>query len=271
MAATRTELAIYKGLAALLVVVVLAAVLWPVFPGRGRPYAIRTACLSNVKQIGTSTMIYMGDHDEWLPAIRSSAGPTAVGWAGRIADYTKNPDLFVDRVEIEDLDETERRQPRVSYALNANAADFPDAATRSPAHPDRSVLFYEVSGARQGRDRELKPTLALSPAGDGTADGILDTIDPNVAPLARPATGPLDNSGIDPKSVARHKGLSNFAFLDSHAKAFAPAAVSAGANAIGPKDPQSKAGCRRADLPDLPRPCAEGAANGTHPATFSLR
>jgi prepilin-type N-terminal cleavage/methylation domain-containing protein/prepilin-type processing-associated H-X9-DG protein len=48
------------------IIAILAAILFPVF-SRAREQARKTACLSNLKQIGTALMMYAQDWDESLP------------------------------------------------------------------------------------------------------------------------------------------------------------------------------------------------------------
>lgn len=254
---TRTERAIYQGLAITVAVGLVGAVLWPVF-ANGRPYNYRTSCLTNVKMLGTGLAIYLTDSDEILPYARSVNGPTAVGWGERLFPYVKDRDRFKDSLET---------GATISYAMNANAVTTPKTA--SPAAPERTVLLFEIANARPGRGGELHSTLRLSPVGDGAAGGFLDSTDPEIEPIVRPATGPLLNSGLDATSEPRHKGRSIFGFLDSHARAFLPTEVSAGANARRPLTDATPSGCTRPDLPGRSRPCAEGVV-GKITATFSF-
>lgn len=52
------------------IIAILAAILFPVF-ARARESARRTACLSNVKQMGTAWMMYVQDYDESFPPSNS--------------------------------------------------------------------------------------------------------------------------------------------------------------------------------------------------------
>src|SRR5688572_19869786 len=66
-------------------VVVLAAVMFPVFE-QAKIAALRTSSLSNLKQIGTGTMIYCADYDERLPL-----GPD---WMDALVPYTKTEAIY---------------------------------------------------------------------------------------------------------------------------------------------------------------------------------
>jgi prepilin-type N-terminal cleavage/methylation domain-containing protein/prepilin-type processing-associated H-X9-DG protein len=62
------------------IIAILAAILFPVF-AKAREKARQTACLSNVKQLGTATMMYAQDYDEQLPF---GCGPR-ISWGGVFA------------------------------------------------------------------------------------------------------------------------------------------------------------------------------------------
>lgn len=49
------------------IIAILAAILFPVFM-QAKAAAKKTACLSNMKQIGMAMMLYSGDHDDMAPA-----------------------------------------------------------------------------------------------------------------------------------------------------------------------------------------------------------
>ena len=51
------------------IIAILAAILFPVF-AKAREKARQTACLSNLKQLGTAMMMYTIDFDDQLPATR---------------------------------------------------------------------------------------------------------------------------------------------------------------------------------------------------------
>jgi len=59
------------------IIAILAAILFPVF-ARAREKARQTSCLSNVKQIGTSMMMYVQDYDETFP--KTYWGSTSYYW-----------------------------------------------------------------------------------------------------------------------------------------------------------------------------------------------
>lgn len=78
------------------IIAILAAILFPAF-ARARENARRTSCLSNLKQTGLGTMMYVQDYDETFPLYA-----TTVAWLdypftpfqGLIHPYTKNYQIF---------------------------------------------------------------------------------------------------------------------------------------------------------------------------------
>jgi prepilin-type N-terminal cleavage/methylation domain-containing protein/prepilin-type processing-associated H-X9-DG protein len=72
------------------IIAILAAILFPVF-AQAKAAAKKTSCLSNVKQIGTATMLYANDYDSWIPA---SNGFHGYLFATYLQPYAKNRGIF---------------------------------------------------------------------------------------------------------------------------------------------------------------------------------
>lgn len=70
----RTAFTLIELLVVIAIIGLLAAILFPVF-ARARENARRTACLSNIKQIGLGVMQYAADFDEKLPDYKGGATP----------------------------------------------------------------------------------------------------------------------------------------------------------------------------------------------------
>jgi prepilin-type N-terminal cleavage/methylation domain-containing protein/prepilin-type processing-associated H-X9-DG protein len=68
------------------IIAILAAILFPVF-ARAREMGRRTSCISNLRQMGTATFLYMQDYDEKYP---HWDGP----WSFLIMPYVKNEQIF---------------------------------------------------------------------------------------------------------------------------------------------------------------------------------
>lgn len=83
------------------IIAILAAILFPVF-GRAREQARKSACLSNLKQLATATLMYTQDYDESFPNA-NWIGPEAFppNWyfgqslKTLLQPYVKNTSVFV--------------------------------------------------------------------------------------------------------------------------------------------------------------------------------
>src|SRR6266542_3391406 len=76
------------------IIAILAAILFPVF-AQAREKARMSACVSNLRQIGTALMMYVQDYDETYPYIRfhgdtAEKGRRTYVWKNAIAPYLKN-------------------------------------------------------------------------------------------------------------------------------------------------------------------------------------
>ena len=100
---SRSAFTLIELLVMIAIIAILAAILFPVF-AQARAKARQTACLSNMKQMGTAMMMYAQDYDEGLPAwnwglITAAAFPTwdtpPFYWDNVLLPYVKsgNPGL----------------------------------------------------------------------------------------------------------------------------------------------------------------------------------
>lgn len=82
------------------IIAILAAILFPVF-AQAKKAAKTTTAISNLKQIGTGTMMYVADCDDvyFLRRVNGS-GPTGLpgelSWKQVLYPYTKNTQIFTD-------------------------------------------------------------------------------------------------------------------------------------------------------------------------------
>jgi prepilin-type N-terminal cleavage/methylation domain-containing protein/prepilin-type processing-associated H-X9-DG protein len=120
------------------IIAILAAILFPVF-ARARAAARRAAGISNLKQIGTATMMYIQDYDERFPFYDwgvmscnesgNAGGPnttsgnsplfefySASAWCNSLQPYVKNLGIFQDP--------SDRRQWQPGYCINFPQANF---------------------------------------------------------------------------------------------------------------------------------------------------
>jgi len=82
------------------IISILASILFPVF-ARAREQARKSACLSNLKQIGLAVMMYVQDYDETYPVAYlatpssdSMSGYSASYWFNTLQPYTKNRQVW---------------------------------------------------------------------------------------------------------------------------------------------------------------------------------
>lgn len=104
----RAAFTLIELLVVIAIIAILAAILFPVF-AQAREAARQTTCLSNLKQIGTATMMYVQDFDEtyvpvggtieqrWPTTTRlTSRGRKPFnGWSLNLLPYVKNRDIFL--------------------------------------------------------------------------------------------------------------------------------------------------------------------------------
>ena len=81
------------------IIAILAAILFPVF-AQAKESAKRTVDLSNARQIGIATKLYLGDSDDAMPIFYAYNSDPRAGLAGHkgvevlLLPYSKNKDLF---------------------------------------------------------------------------------------------------------------------------------------------------------------------------------
>ena len=207
------------------IIAILAAILFPVF-AQAREMARKTACLSNLRQIGTAFILYSQDYDERLPDRRdlklslpdgfrpwAPAWPRSdprAGWAAiTLQPYTKNNDIwgcpsltgfFLNTQQVVQKLEDRPDSPVTHYWL---------------WRFDRPTLLCDEFWGKT----ELEAVEDLKPCGNvqaGTPEG------PSEAELAVDPYFPRTIPSV-PKNLkghAVHMGGRNRLFLDSHVKYF---------------------------------------------------
>lgn len=205
---TLVELLIVVGIIAL-----LAALLLPTFM-QARERARRTACLSNLRQIGAALTAYTQDYDGFFPPMRSDSSAVWTGtqdWSGVIASYAPARELFrcptanVPRT-VQDTDHHAR-----GYAMNAllfdhSIRDSPAKSEVGVRFPALTVAVCEFAYRTNLASGWIGYPYALSAPDDGKA------LDPG-------------ERFIGTSGALRHDGGSNFVFVDGHAKWHTPSQV----------------------------------------------
>ncbi len=239
------------------IIAILAAILFPVF-AQAREKARQTSCMSNMKQLGTSIIMYVQDYDEQFPSGRVSPTDTNAqltahhgqGWGGQIYAYVKSGQVFKcpdDSTASKAANGAIPALYPVSYLLNYNIPAFAPAIAAQTA-PASTVLLAECSGAQVNvvTIGEIPPdptTAVFSPSGDGLT--ILTATDTGSNGPVRYETGFTGGYNTEPfpalfnLAAGRHSGGGLYVMGDSHAKYFKPGAVSPGAPAAGSSDAEN--------------------------------
>lgn len=272
------------------IISLLAAIIVPVFAS-AREQSRKTACLSNLRQIGMAVLTYSTDFDETHPTMpNAQLGQiiTNMGWAGRVFPYVKNVGIYhcpSDPTEPAKFPGYDDLAPPVSYGLNMNYSLVPSAS--AAAAPSRTVMAFEVVGdnALITREEEGLSSANVPPqasvVGVGINDGMDDvTVTTYTSKYKKDGSwyatskldnyeAPGDNYSDDFRGKGRHSEGSNFLAADGHVKWLPGKSVSAGGNARRSTDNQASTGCLV--LRDPKAPCAEGTSVGVHRLTFSVR
>lgn len=245
------------------IIAILAAILFPVFQ-KVRENARRTACLSNLKQIGLAVVQYNQDFDEREPNSISQYGD-ASGWAWQVYPYIKSVGAF------QCPDDGGLGSRASSYAYNSNFTINPyntpaggpcgGGANGIPGScngnsladftaPSKTVMLFEVAnsaaydlsnatGAPVSVLHADNETGGASPAGLGIGDNGMFP-DPKGfnsgtgSGSLKYATGYMRYSEQNPSqftgTTGRHTDGSNFLMADTHAKFLRGMQVCAGQN-----------------------------------------
>jgi hypothetical protein len=217
---------VFLGLALMFFFFVGFAILWPM-GGSTREDAKKAACLSNMKQWGTSILIYAEDFDDHLPL--ESASESGAGWAGRLSAYSPKGggSISLCPTEFTDSGGTEKVGDfsRMSYAMNRNLRPF---TLPKIENPKMTVMLFEVNGARAkigipdegvGLKGECWP---VSPVGAGVVGDLVDSVG-KCSPTrvsAVYATGRFEGSATGRTADAmpgRHKDYACYLLADLHA------------------------------------------------------
>jgi len=226
------------------IIAILAAILFPVF-AQARAKARAISCVSNIKQIGTSAMMYAQDYDEVLvPAGNryqhqnsrcfngntNISGVTSwVDWEIPLLTYTKNEQLFAC---------PERSQfGCYGYAMNTDSSDddFPGApsppGTWAPLAATNKVQLNMASLPSvdapaeclylyDSHDENLEDLFDASITGDGFPD--TEAWETEGSWLQAIKSGLTNDDTLIkkfPSGPWRHSGFMNVLWLDGHSKA----------------------------------------------------
>jgi prepilin-type N-terminal cleavage/methylation domain-containing protein/prepilin-type processing-associated H-X9-DG protein len=189
------------------IIAILAAILFPVF-ARARAKARQTSCLSNVKQLTLSLLMYVSDYDEMfmlhhspIPGMpRGTQVDNVCWWRFPLYPYVKNWGVYVCPGGLRDAanaaDST--NQFHFNYGYNSNLNARRDGLIRWPAEllALSDASHWNAAGCSGGRSAAWA-SIHRRPSGN-------------------PCGGNQPLNWVD--ECTRHNGGSNVAFADGHAK-----------------------------------------------------
>jgi len=204
------------------IIAILAAILFPVF-AQARDKARSTACLSNMKQVGTGLMMYTQDYDETLPGNHGAQEGFNLplgfmdpgsprNWAREVQPYIRNLGAFVcpaatprsdvppDGLTSGYRETADPAGGNTNYLLNGLTANRALADIPAPANTIYLMEYNFLS--RTAQERPLR-------------------VSTNAYNWANPASSPYtgDYQQFNHNFyIVRHQGGGNFTFADGHAK-----------------------------------------------------
>jgi prepilin-type N-terminal cleavage/methylation domain-containing protein/prepilin-type processing-associated H-X9-DG protein len=207
------------------IIAILASILFPVF-ARARENARRSACQSNLKQIGLGIMQYVQDYDEKYPpsGFRSATNSACTSalyrcnpWQGLIQPYVKSTQLFACPSNT-----------RNTATITGSSMIW------NTSIPGGIPVSYMANGGVQN-NASIAPSgrpMNGIPDGGGIALSALQEsaqtiqIHENVGTTNDPDVWNSQTSYSDGTVVlTNHLGMANFLFSDGHVKALKPMAT----------------------------------------------
>jgi prepilin-type N-terminal cleavage/methylation domain-containing protein/prepilin-type processing-associated H-X9-DG protein len=201
------------------IIAILAAILFPVF-AKAREQARKTACINNLKQIGTAVMMYGQDYDESMPSAAFANYPAGLwgsplwndyGWTyifPLLDPYTKNSGIYGCPSANKQMFGPAGSQINVSYAYNEYIYN-------------QGSGFSSMASLANGRHGVAD----IAVVADSRFAGIFNDWDNGGTGGATPyPTNYLARVVLANGAMPRHDG-SNFVFADGHAKFMSVGAI----------------------------------------------
>lgn len=178
------------------IIAILAAILFPVF-ARARENARRSACQSNLKQIGLGMAQYTQDYDEKLTPLARWDGAADIRWTSLLQPYVKSTQLFSCPSNSSTTDITNGGGARNHYIANGNWGAAQAGFQYARPMDESSRLLSELTDPVR--------TLTVAEYSGTRADGFIWNTS---------AAG-----GMNPQN---HLGMTNYLFADGHVKSMKP-------------------------------------------------
>jgi prepilin-type N-terminal cleavage/methylation domain-containing protein len=135
------------------IIAILAAILFPVF-AQAKAAAKATAALSNVKQLGTASFVYMADSDDMFPLVARSDSSGWDVWQGMLQPYMKSWGITADPL-LPPTSEPNNYWKRIQHwgmvpraaAVQGDRTDSYTPWNGGAESGNKTVLFDGVGGA----------------------------------------------------------------------------------------------------------------------------
>jgi len=209
------------------IIAILAAILFPVF-AKARAKAHETKCLSNVKQIAMSLLMYANDHDGSFPMVtgNSSVTPAPTPNMTGLVPYT-DMEYGIFKCPADDAARPPGAHP-CSYGFAGVGTEYYAVGTygwissAGVVTPSRGVTTVSWP-ARHIVVADVSPTYIGATTDPATSRGTITTVHWNGWGAQRlgEANSPyVVGTSIKNLAIGRHQNrtLSNAAFADGHAK-----------------------------------------------------
>ncbi|MES2464355.1 MAG: prepilin-type N-terminal cleavage/methylation domain-containing protein [Armatimonadota bacterium] len=223
------------------IIAILAAILFPVF-AQARDKARQASCLSNMKQLATSSILYTQDYDDtwpltyivqdpamtnnalytWTMPLKSDTPADAALertlWAGALQTYIKSNGVYScpssdEDVEMSGVTLDDAYGYKFTYMINGYLNAWPDAQSNAPASV---IAFSEAAGKRSIVGWQVPFPLPLNA-------GATDM--PQFKPGDGASCGGADAAGAYgfgtyhyAKTWWLHSNGQNYAYMDGHVK-----------------------------------------------------
>ena len=221
------------------IIAILAAILFPVF-AKAREKAKQASCLSNLKQMGSSLLIYEDDNGYFPPANDTNSAPTPDGqlamwtdgngnpsgvwfWLQMIFPYTKSNKIFVCPSSPNYYDTTYNHFIICQYGANNSVIPYrgnlslPVTVVSSAEIGDaaETYMIMDAGYYRVSYDAAINPDKYNFIPGSGEAN----------VPLPSTLNASSANDRIPDFKYGRHSGGVNVTFTDGHSKFFKAGAL----------------------------------------------
>ncbi len=200
------------------IIAILASILFPVF-GRARENARRSACQSNLKQIGLGFLQYSQDYDEAFPIIYDRRGSRGQihSWDQAIMPYLGQRDRYAWDLTILKCPSDGLKRATYSDGSAAPPRSYavPDERNSKGLYFAREVSSNFVVGRNASAYPEASGTIMVAESiGSANRHGNSEG-----AWVDSPAT----QLGTDATPANMHFETFNYLFIDGHVKALRPA------------------------------------------------